>query len=306
LAERHVPYVFVPDDRLGPETLRHVKVLLMPNTAALSDETIAGVRDYVKGGGTIVADFQTSLFDEKGKRRDDFALADVFGVSFAGRVLDAPRNSPLQIRRRHALLAGWEQTDFLLNGGRMAACGPRGAEVIATRVPAPPAAVPEEGWLRALDTDEVAIAVHRFGSGQAIYFAHEIMRQSREDGHDDFAGLVGRAIDLGRGSSPVLRTDAPPSVRIALLGDGRGAYTLSMVNHTSTPYRPMHARVPVRDFEVVLRLPESRLASSLVMHGAHPIAVEAAAGGAVRIRVTRLDAFAAVALQMNAKPAGQR
>jgi hypothetical protein len=38
------------------------------------------IRDYVSGGGTIIATGRTSLYDERGVAREDCQLADVFGV----------------------------------------------------------------------------------------------------------------------------------------------------------------------------------------------------------------------------------
>ena len=40
------------------------------------------IREYVKNGGKIIANFDSSLYNETCKIRDEFALSDVFGVSY--------------------------------------------------------------------------------------------------------------------------------------------------------------------------------------------------------------------------------
>ena len=60
-------------------------MIVLPNAAALSDAQITAIREYVRAGGGLVATCETSLCDELGRPRKDFALADVFGVSYQGR-----------------------------------------------------------------------------------------------------------------------------------------------------------------------------------------------------------------------------
>ncbi len=75
---------FVHEDRLEPERLRKYRALLLPNVAMLSDRQCEQLRDYVRSGGSIMASFETSLYDENLKPRDDFGLGDLFGTVKAG------------------------------------------------------------------------------------------------------------------------------------------------------------------------------------------------------------------------------
>jgi hypothetical protein len=50
----------------------------------MSDGEVAQVRQYVKNGGNLLASRSTSLADEDGNRRHNFALEDVFGADYLG------------------------------------------------------------------------------------------------------------------------------------------------------------------------------------------------------------------------------
>jgi hypothetical protein len=83
--EEHLPITLITDIDVRLERLKQYKVLILPNTAALSNEQVSAIRDYVRGGGGLVATCETSLFDELGHPRSNFALADLFGVDYEGR-----------------------------------------------------------------------------------------------------------------------------------------------------------------------------------------------------------------------------
>src|SRR5205085_915199 len=66
---------YVHEDRLDPEPLSKYRALLLPNVAMLSDRQCQQIRDYVHGGGSIMASFETSLYDENMKQRAEFGLS---------------------------------------------------------------------------------------------------------------------------------------------------------------------------------------------------------------------------------------
>jgi len=84
-SEEHLPLTLLNDWDADAKALAKYRVVLLANTAALSDAQAEAIRAYVKSGGGLVATAETSLCDELGRHRRDFALADMFGVSYRGR-----------------------------------------------------------------------------------------------------------------------------------------------------------------------------------------------------------------------------
>jgi hypothetical protein len=83
--EEHLPLTLINDWDLNREELGRYQVLVLANAAALSDAQADAVREFVRAGGGLVVTGETSLFDELGRPRHDFALADLLGVSYRGR-----------------------------------------------------------------------------------------------------------------------------------------------------------------------------------------------------------------------------
>jgi hypothetical protein len=69
-----------------------VSVLVLPNLASMSNLQVESVRRFVGKGGSLVATDETSLYDEYGDRRADFALGDILGAKYMGK-RDGPHNA---------------------------------------------------------------------------------------------------------------------------------------------------------------------------------------------------------------------
>lgn len=83
--EEHLPLRLLNDWDMNDKALSQHAVIVLANAVALSDAQVKALRAYVRNGGGLVATAETSLCDELGRPRGDFALADVFGVSYQGR-----------------------------------------------------------------------------------------------------------------------------------------------------------------------------------------------------------------------------
>ncbi len=100
LIESRIPFEMVNDRLLDQEHLKPFKLLILPNIAVLSEKQCEQLRTFAREGGSVLATFETSLYDEKGNRREDFGLTDLLGVSFDHHVEGPMQNSYLKLNSK--------------------------------------------------------------------------------------------------------------------------------------------------------------------------------------------------------------
>lgn len=81
LMETHTPWEIRIED-MPLEDMKRYELLILPYVPHVSDELAAKLREYVRGGGKLIASYHTSLFNAAGQQQDNFALADLFGVDY--------------------------------------------------------------------------------------------------------------------------------------------------------------------------------------------------------------------------------
>jgi hypothetical protein len=79
LVSARIPYKVIYVDRIDQDAVG-LSALILPNLAAMSDRQVASVKRFVSNGGGLFATGDTSLHDEFGAVRQDYALADLFGA----------------------------------------------------------------------------------------------------------------------------------------------------------------------------------------------------------------------------------
>lgn len=171
LIESRIPFEMVHDRLLDAAHIARFKVLVFPNIAALSNRQCDQIRDYVARGGSVVATYETSLYDEWGVRRTDFGLADLYGASFGGRVDARMQNSYLRLEtdpgtgKRHPILAGLEDAERIINGASRVHTRPDGGyrNPPLTLIPSYPDLPMEEVFPRVSRTDIPAVFVREIG-----------------------------------------------------------------------------------------------------------------------------------------------
>ena len=304
LVESRIPFEMVHDQLLDDAHLAAYKTLILPNIAVLSDAQCDQLRAFVNSGGSVIATHETSLYDEHGVRRKNFALADLFGVDWTGKAEGPMLNS--YIRLEHEALphspffAGLEDAPRVINGVSRLAVTPREsfAETPFTLIPSYPDLPMEKVYPRTERTD-VSCLYLRKSAGRVAYFPFDIDRTFWEVLSGDHLKMMRNTVLWANEEAPVIEVDGPGLLDVTVWRNP-GSITVHLVNLTN----PMAMKGPYRDFfpvgEQKLRLTLSkdvRVKQARLLVGEKTIDVERS-GSVVTLTVPSILDHEVVALEL--------
>jgi hypothetical protein len=180
------PVESLAEFNLKAEALAPFQVLVLPEVEVLSQEQAEIIRQWVSGGGALISTFRCGLVDESGKRRDNFPLADVFGVDYVSEVdryaydtqgKQRPDNfrSTFLESAGHPLGAMLSENPVGLPGPFLTLKRTTAQEVMRYRLPVMVEDVPHDRWFNwdppppGPETAGPAVAFNKFGKGQSLY-----------------------------------------------------------------------------------------------------------------------------------------
>lgn len=272
LIEARIPFEMVHDRMLEARHVDQFRTLILPNIAALSDAQCSQIRDFVQQGGSVIASFETSLYNEMGRRRTDFGLASLFGVSFDGEVAGPMRNSYLALEKDaetggfHPLLEGFENAGRIINGVHAVQVKASDAKIQTplTVVPSYPDLPMEEVFPRPSKEKEPGVVVRELGRGRMIYFPCDIDRTFWEVLNVDHAKLLKNSIQWATNEPPPVTVEGPGILDVTAWSQ-QDSMTVHLVNLTN----PMMMKGPIREIiplpgqRVQARIPGNRRAAKV-------------------------------------------
>lgn len=267
--EEHLPTTLINDWNLNDADLSKYKVLILANTASLDTAQCEAVRKFVANGGGVVASLDASFCDEFGDGRQDFALADVFGVNHRG--VPAPKGAEaieLDVNFARNLGADyWEKRrnvwditrapEFPLGSDKLTALigtkpvlfkgpavrvAPRdGAKVVATLEP-------PSG-----DKGEKipAIVTNTFGKGRVVYFAAGLDAANYNYSYPYHRVLLKNAITWAASAPVPIAVEAPMCVHAVPMRQNKDGERLVVHLYNDVNTVANHARpdddIPLRE-----------------------------------------------------------
>lgn len=311
LIEARVPFEMVHDRLMDVDHLAPFKTLVLPNVAALSDAQCDQLRAFVARGGSLVATFETSLYDAEGCQRANFGLSDLFGAAYdAGGGVEGPlKNGYLRLEHAvelaPAFLVGLEDAQRIIYGGYRVHVDLLDGALAPplTLVPPYPDLPMEEVYPRDPQTSIPGVICRQAASGgRVVYVPWDLARIFWEVLNVDHGKVLANAIRWATDEAPPVVVEGPGVLDVTLWQQP-DALTVHLVNLTN----PMMMRGPFRELMPVgaqtvrARLPDGRKVARvhLLMAGAD---VEyKVAGGTVTLVVPEVVDYEVAAIDLAAR-----
>jgi len=289
LIRARIQYIPVHADHIERDS-KQLSLLILPNLGVMTDDQVAAVKRFVEKGGGLIATGESSLYDKWGDIRNDYALADLFGVHVVKNELsksaETKRNKigetlhtylrlspelranvhgpktgtePVIIGERHPVLQGFEETDILSFGGFLEPLKvDSGAEVVMTFIPDFPIYPPETAWMREPKTDIPSLILNTSPSGARIAFMPaDIDRQFARYNLPDHGNLIENIIRWASKDTIPLKVDCPGMIDCNLYRQ-TNRLILHLVNLTSaaTWRQPVDEFIPIGPIKIEIKLPD--------------------------------------------------
>jgi hypothetical protein len=256
----------------------NLSLLILPNLGAVSEAQAESIRRFVRGGGALIATGRTSLYDEWGQPRSDFALADLLGGHYVslGREKERPREVPGDTQHSYLrlesglpadalkgpsqLLAGFEGTNILPFGGWLGdVIAEPGTAVPLTYIPPFPIYPPETSWMREPRTRIPGLIVNsKPQTGRVIFLAADLDRRYGADGLPDHGKLLANLARWAAGDRLPFAVEGPGLLDTRLYRQG-DRLILHVINLTgvSASHGPVEDLVPVGPIRIRIFVPSS-------------------------------------------------
>jgi hypothetical protein len=288
---------FVHEDRLDAERLSKYRALLLPNIAMLSDRQCQQIREYARSGGSVMASFETSLYDEDLNRRTDFGLGDVLGIGRSGDAIGTLGNAYYarieepEPARQHPILEGFTNTNWLPGAQNRVPLKPVQNPAL-TVVPGFVRYPPELAYPPVSHSDEPAVVLRENGVSRTAYFSGDIERTYWLTGHGDLLHLLHNTIKWITRDERLVEVEGDGFIE--MLGwETQAGYAVHLLNYTNpnAHHGWMQSVYPLGPQTVRMKLPQGvRVVSVELLQAGRSVAFSLE-GRVLRFTIPRVEDY---------------
>lgn len=219
LIHNHIPYKVITPNNLND--CNDIQILILPDVKVLTKKEIDVIEAFVQRGGSLLVTGDTGMWDEKGNRLSDFALAKITGTHFKEKTNEdityispvgkgiplMPENEgryPMQISHTQNIFETEKDVEIL---GELVLPYSRTDEIykFGSAISNPPGV-----W-----TSNPSITLRKYGCGQAMYIAAPIENEENHAQKTVFTNLI-KSLSI---RPFIVRTNAPAWIELLVYYD---------------------------------------------------------------------------------------
>ena len=206
---------------------------------------------FVRDGGGIVGTFETSLYDEQGKPREEFGLGELFKVGFPEIILGPSGFDFMVVEEHHPVTKGFDVGQHLARPISVLGVSPREDVTVLIR-----ALEPLRHPISALklETSYPALIAAEYGKGRVVYVPGLIGGIYLTHKMTAHQSLMENGVRWILGDRSLVEVEAPETVEVEIRTQRNPDRTLlHLVNLTGEMRRPMERVIPIHDIKIRLR-----------------------------------------------------
>jgi len=248
LIRNHTLFDIILDSGLSSDRLKGYDVLILPNSACLSELQRKTVKEFVERGGNLIASFETGFYDEKGNHVEDEEWKSFLGIEKMEGILPVAVTGNYLVAEEN--FAGFEK-------GQLIESPAHSLLVKAKKNVAAPLFymkqlktyyMPLEGRL-----DYPALLIGNHVKGKVVYTPTTFEALYGEHMIDSPSTIIAYLLDMLL-PEKILDVQAPSSVEVeAYYQKAESRYVIHLVNCTGDMQRPIKEFIPVNDIKIALK-----------------------------------------------------
>jgi len=248
LSRGHSPFDVLDEVALNNDLSRY-QLIILPNATCLGKNEADKIRSFVNNGGNLISTFETSLYNETGKKLDNFELNDLFGIETTGDIF-GPLNwdylSPAD--KLHYSLK--DLKNRLINAPTYGLKLKTNAKIpvfFCTPLPGSYAGSPEV-------SDLPFMIENSFGKGRSVYIAGTFGGSLKKFHFPEYYQILDNLVS--EFSRPVVNlVNAPSSIEVCVRRNENSVF-IYLINFTSEMKRPIQRIFPFPEIKIELNIPE--------------------------------------------------
>jgi len=253
-----IPFDVITEESILNDKIGKYKILILPTCACMSEKLSEKIRNYVSKGGFLIATFDSSLFDEYGKMRKNFALADIFGASYSDGFVKMNNSSYMKVKHFLPFLKGYEQ-NILPSTCNVIKVKANNANIHAVFLE------PSIGQYQPLSSEMTpGLLENKFGKGKCLFVAGDLGETYKEFGIPVHRLIINNCI-FNWITPQIHILPSSQLVSISVRKQVKMNRTLiHLVNYCGQMRRPIENVIPVKNFQIKVKTGKFKKVYTLV------------------------------------------